>query len=127
RELKTALVLDALRRVGKLAAEDLPAIGFVSSPPGYRLRNRLHLAEGRLGFFAPRSHDIADLLTCELVSPMLLALLPRLRGSFRGDPELIAEVVMLESPDGEDIVLEVRAETPYRDATSLARRLAEET
>jgi 23S rRNA (uracil1939-C5)-methyltransferase len=122
-ELKTALVLDALRRVGKLDVASLPKPRFVSSPAGYRLRNRLHLANGRLGFFAPKSHDIADLETCELVSPALLARLPELRGAFETEPDLVAEVVTLESRSGDELLLEVHPEAPYRDAKGLVERL----
>jgi 23S rRNA (uracil1939-C5)-methyltransferase len=127
RELKTALVLDALRRLGKLTPDELPEIRFVASAPGYRLRNRLHLAGGRLGFFAPKSHDVADLLECELVSPELLARLPDLRAAFDEERGLAAEVVTLESRSGEELILEVHAEKPYRDADALARRLGDRT
>ena len=49
RALKTALVLDALRRLGGLEADGLPEPGWIGSPRSYRLRNRFHLGrDGRL-------------------------------------------------------------------------------
>jgi 23S rRNA (uracil1939-C5)-methyltransferase len=123
RELKTALVLDALRRIGKLSAGELPDPRFVSSPGGYRLRNRLHLAGGRLGFYAPRSHDVADIDGCELVSTPFLARLPLLLEAFAAESGLVAEVATLEGKDGEPLLVEARAETGYADAPRLARRL----
>lgn len=57
--LKTAIVADALRRLGRL---DLPP-GFriIPSPErGYRLRARLHVQAGRVGFLREGSHVLCD-------------------------------------------------------------------
>lgn len=57
--LKTAIVADALRRLGRL---DLPP-GFRIMPSpeqGYRLRARLHVQAGRVGFLREGSHVLCD-------------------------------------------------------------------
>ncbi|MEO8054487.1 MAG: TRAM domain-containing protein [Acidobacteriota bacterium] len=109
RVLKTALVLDALRRLGGLKAEDLPEPRWRGSPPNYRLRNRLHLdREGRLGFFAPRSNIVADLEGCEIVSNPFLARLPALREHLRSLGPLEGELATLESRDGKTLLGELR-------------------
>jgi len=109
RVLKTDLVLDALRRLGGLKAENLPEPRWLGSPPNYRLRNRLHLdREGRLGFFAPRSNAVADLEGCEIVSKPFLARLPALREHLRSLGPLEGELLTLESRDGAILLGEVR-------------------
>ncbi|MBK9064785.1 MAG: class I SAM-dependent RNA methyltransferase [Acidobacteria bacterium] len=109
RALKTELVLDALRRLGGLKAEDLPEPRWLGSPPNYRLRNRLHLGrEGRLGFFAPRSNAVADLEGCQIVSKPFLARLPALREHLRSLGPLEGELATLESRDGKTLLGELR-------------------
>ena len=109
RVLKTELVLDALRRLGGLKAEDLPAPRWLGSPPNYRLRNRLHLdRDGRLGFFAPRSNAVADLEGCQIVSKPFLERLPALREHLRSMGPVEGELLTLETRDGAVLLGELR-------------------
>ena len=117
-ELKTALVLDALKRTGRLPPEEIPAIRYLGSPFGYRLRNRFHLSEARLGFLAPRSHRVADLSACELISPALRDKLPELARLLA--PAAPAELVTLEGREGTPLLGELRADHPVPDARALA-------
>src|SRR5271169_3430269 len=111
RDLKTALVLDALRRLAGLRAEDLPETRWLGSARKYRLRNRLHLdREGRLGFFAPRSNVVANLETCEIVSKALLARLPAIRDFLRGLGPMEGELGTLEDREGRTLLGELRLE-----------------
>jgi 23S rRNA (uracil1939-C5)-methyltransferase len=55
--IKRAVVLDALAHGGRLRFEgDLPV--HASSEHGYRMRARLHVRHGRIGFFREGTHDI---------------------------------------------------------------------
>src|SRR5271169_4926603 len=109
RELKTALVLDALQRLAGLRAEDLPEPRWLGSARNYRLRNRLHLdRQGRLGFFAPRSNAVANLETCEIVSKALLARLPAIREYLRGFGPTEGELWTLEDREGKTLLGEMR-------------------
>ena len=109
RVLKTELVLDALRRLGGLKAENLPGPRWLGSAANYRLRNRLHLdRNGRLGFFAPRSNAVADLEGCQIVSKPFLARLPGLRSHLRSFGSHEGELLTLESRDGRTILGELR-------------------
>jgi 23S rRNA (uracil1939-C5)-methyltransferase len=109
RELKTALVLDALRRLAGLRAEDLPEPRWLGSARNYRLRNRLHFdRQGRLGFFAPRSNVVANVETCEIVSRALLARLPAIREYLRSLGQLEGEVWTLEDRSGDVLLGELR-------------------
>jgi 23S rRNA (uracil1939-C5)-methyltransferase len=57
--LKQEIVQDAFGRIGRLPLQARPAI--VASPErGYRMRARLHVKQGRLGFFREGSHELCD-------------------------------------------------------------------
>lgn len=123
RALKTALVVDALRRIGRV--DDVPALGWRGSARGYRLRNRLHLdALGRLGFYGPGSNDVGSLAeTCEVVSGPFRARLPGLLDALAGSV-VAGELLTLEGLDGSPLLVELRANGPAPDAEALVRRLA---
>ena len=113
RDLKTALVFDAFRRLAGLGAEDLPEPRWLGSARNYRLRNRLHLdRQGRLGFFAPRSNVVADLEACEIVSKALLARLPAIRGYLQAFGPREAEIWTLEDREGRTLLGEMRLDGP---------------
>lgn len=57
--LKAAIVEDTLRRLGRITL-DAP-IGITPSPiDGYRMRARLHVQGGRIGFFREGTHSLCD-------------------------------------------------------------------
>ena len=54
--LKAEIIADALTRIGRVTWT--PAIDVAASPEdGYRMRARLHLRDGRAGFFREGSHE----------------------------------------------------------------------
>jgi 23S rRNA (uracil1939-C5)-methyltransferase len=57
--IKRDVVLDALRRIGKITI-DAPVQVEPSPETGYRMRARLHARGGRLGFFREGTHDLCD-------------------------------------------------------------------
>jgi 23S rRNA (uracil1939-C5)-methyltransferase len=71
--LKRAIVEDAMQRIGRL--RDLPPIGIVGSPEReWRLRARLHVRDGRAGFFLEGTHTLCDASPSGQLVPGLLAL-----------------------------------------------------
>ncbi|MGC9953369.1 MAG: RNA methyltransferase [Rhizomicrobium sp.] len=79
RAFKRALVVDALARHGI----ETPVEEVVEVPPATRRRATLKALKGEsgvaLGFHAAGTHDIADLYECLVLTPGLVALVPRLR------------------------------------------------
>ncbi len=58
-ELKSEIVRDAFRRIGRIELSASPRV--IPSPEtGYRMRARLHVGGGRLGFFEEGSHRVCD-------------------------------------------------------------------
>jgi 23S rRNA (uracil1939-C5)-methyltransferase len=59
RALKAQIIQDAFARIGRLPLGAAPEI--IASPEqGYRMRARLHVQGGRIGFFREGTHDICD-------------------------------------------------------------------
>ena len=57
--LKGEIIQDALGRIGHVPLPAPPPV--IGSPElGYRMRARLHVRDGRIGFFREGSHDVCD-------------------------------------------------------------------
>ncbi len=69
-ELKRDIVVDALRRIGRLTHADV-ATGPALPASGYRTTVRMGVREGSAGFRAHRSHDIVDIGTCLVAHPRI--------------------------------------------------------
>jgi 23S rRNA (uracil1939-C5)-methyltransferase len=88
-DLKRAVVVDALRRIGRI---DDPAV--VAGPPlpatGFRTTVRAAVVDGRAGFRAARSHEVVPVDSCLVAHPAIEALL--VRGRFDGCDEVTVRV-----------------------------------
>jgi len=92
RELKAEILTDAFRRLAHLT---LPAPVSVAASPerGYRLRARLHVRDGRAGFFREGTHSLCDAgATAQLLPASLDAVAEGVAslGERAGDCEAIA-------------------------------------
>jgi len=79
---KREILAEALRRTGGLA--ELPAIDLVTAGEalGYRRRLRLHVDDGgRLGLYAPRSHDVVEVERCAVADDTINEALARVRAA----------------------------------------------
>jgi 23S rRNA (uracil1939-C5)-methyltransferase len=87
--MKSAVVLEALTRTGKLIE---PVVELGSSVPPWAYRTTLRLAAGshRLGLRARHSHDVIELGGCPVSHPLLQDLLAAIR--VRGDGEVSLRV-----------------------------------
>lgn len=79
RHLKEQIVVDALRRIGRV--ESVPLQPTVALPAtGYRTTAKLHVGEdGSLGFLRFHGHDIVDTSACLVVHPGLADLISTAR------------------------------------------------
>jgi len=65
---KERILIESLRRIGKIDPKTLPPIGIHPSPLNYRLRSRLHGDGEAVGFYAMQSHRVVPLAReCEVV------------------------------------------------------------
>jgi 23S rRNA (uracil1939-C5)-methyltransferase len=84
-EAKAGQVEQTLRRVGRLAG--VPMRPIIPSPLqyGYRNRIRVHVEDGRAGFFAHGSHALVDIAECPISSSEVNASLKKLRSANPAD------------------------------------------
>jgi len=82
---KVEILREQLQRVGKIKFEG--EIGVISGPPlGYRNRAQFHIAGGKIGYLAARSHDLVPVeAECPVSSPRLNQALSEIRDKLR-DP-----------------------------------------
>lgn len=59
RAIKSAIISDTIRRLGRITL-DAPADVAASPIDGYRMRARLHVRNGRIGFFREGTHSLCD-------------------------------------------------------------------
>jgi 23S rRNA (uracil1939-C5)-methyltransferase len=92
-EQKSAILLEVLRRVGKI--EYAGSVETIAGEPwGYRNRIQLHIDNSAIGYFQPGSHTLCAIEHCPIASPKLNEAiaelrreLPRFR-AFQADVEL---------------------------------------
>jgi len=59
RQIKSDIITDAFRRIGRIPLET-PTEVVASPAAGYRMRARLHVTDGRIGFFREGTHSLCD-------------------------------------------------------------------
>jgi 23S rRNA (uracil1939-C5)-methyltransferase len=81
-EIKSQVIADAFARIGRVP---LPAPVAVAASPedGYRMRARLHLRDGRIGFFREATHDLCDVRSTRQLLPESCDTLERLEAALR--------------------------------------------
>jgi tRNA/tmRNA/rRNA uracil-C5-methylase (TrmA/RlmC/RlmD family) len=101
---KRRLFLETMERIGRLDRRLFGELPMAASPSGYRLRNRFHVerrgAHSVIGYFAPATHRVMPVGACEMLTPEMLSLLPRLEQALAGGAAPVAEIATLESLDG---------------------------
>lgn len=126
REAKRSLFLETLQRIGKLDPGLFGEPDVAPSPPGYRLRARLHVsgkgAADAIGFFAPGTHRIVSGESCEALSPETRAALPGLHRAVAGAG--VSELSLLEDLSGAHRLVQVAVESDPAAASLLAERLS---
>jgi 23S rRNA (uracil-5-)-methyltransferase RumA len=66
--LKADIIQDAFRRIGRLPLAEAPLV--TGSPEhGYRMRARLHVSGGRIGFYREGTHDVCDVASTGQLLP----------------------------------------------------------
>lgn len=101
-----AVVQGALRHAVPAIASAVDGAPVVVSPPGWRLRARLHWDAPRacLGFLGPRSRRVVDIAPCRVLAPRLAAARNRLAGALASAGLPDGHVEWLEDVHGEHAV-----------------------
>jgi 23S rRNA (uracil1939-C5)-methyltransferase len=99
REIKAAIIADAFRRIGRIPLDTATEI--VASPvDGYRMRARLHVRGGRIGFFREGTHSWCDPAPTRQLREDSIAVIAALESSLASsDRAVVAEVELSENRD----------------------------
>ncbi len=99
RQIKSAIIEDAFRRIGKITLES--AVEVEASPvDGYRMRARLHVRGGRVGFFREGSHSLCDAAPTRQLRDDTIEVIRRLESSLSkaaGQP--VSDIELAENVD----------------------------
>jgi 23S rRNA (uracil1939-C5)-methyltransferase len=89
REIKGDIIRDAFTRIGRLPLPSRPDV--IGSPEhGYRMRARLHVQAGRIGFFREGTHDLCDAAVTGQLLPATLQWIADVEKVLRDDPAVTA-------------------------------------
>ena len=106
RRLKGEIVQDALGRIGRIPLPAPPEV--VGSPEaGYRMRARLHVNNGRVGFFREGTHELCDPVQTGQLLPETCAVLQRIESHLAAEGRGIAMLEIAENVPATDRVCHV--------------------
>ena len=107
--LKSLVVADAFARIGRLPLA-APVRVAASREDGYRMRARLHVRGGRLGFFREGTHDICDARPTRQLLPATCDVLDRVAEGVRAlGPDAVREVELSENVAASERVVHLTA------------------
>jgi 23S rRNA (uracil1939-C5)-methyltransferase len=105
RTIKQDIVRDAFARIGRLAISDEFAVA-PSPVAGYRLRARLHVVDGRIGFFREGTHRLCDAASTQQLRTDTIAVTRALGTALARRPEAgVTEVVISENCEADERAL----------------------
>jgi 23S rRNA (uracil1939-C5)-methyltransferase len=107
--LKAEVVGDAFGRIAKMPLKR-PVSVMASGEHGYRMRARLHAANGRLGFFREGTHELCDAGPTRQLLPETIAALERLRDALKTLSVVSCELV--ENAAGDERAVLVETDEP---------------
>jgi 23S rRNA (uracil1939-C5)-methyltransferase len=117
-EIKAQIIADAFRRIGRLGWT-APVRVAASPEEGYRMRARLHLRRGRLGFFREGTHEVCEARGTGQLLPATLDVLDTLAAALA--PLTLFSMVEIELSENIDATERVVCVEPTQreDARSL--------
>ncbi|MGE3275577.1 MAG: class I SAM-dependent RNA methyltransferase [Vicinamibacterales bacterium] len=109
--LKAEIIADAFGRIGRLPLDAPPSV-LPSTVDGYRMRARLHVRRGRIGFFREGSHDLCDAAATRQLLPSTIEVMARLEAVLRELPRAgVTEVELSENRDANERALHLEYRT----------------
>jgi 23S rRNA (uracil1939-C5)-methyltransferase len=121
RALKAEVVADAFRRIGRIALESAVTVA-ASSEQGYRLRARLHVRDGRAGFFLEGTHVLCDAGASGQLRPETMAAIEATLAALSARLADCDAFVVAENVAGTECVIHVETRDGAR-LDDLSRRL----
>jgi 23S rRNA (uracil1939-C5)-methyltransferase len=102
RQIKAAIIEDAFRRLGRITLE-APTDVTASPVDGYRMRARLHVRNGRIGFFREGTHSLCDAGATRQLRDDSIAVIAALESSLASsDRATVSEIELSENLDASE-------------------------
>ena len=109
-QIKGEVVADALARIGRIRSP-LPVTVAASPAEGYRMRARLHIRGGRIGFFCEGTHHLCDARSTRQLLPETCDVLDRVAAALPSG--LVQEVEVTENIAADQRALHLDATGPF--------------
>lgn len=119
RQIKSEIITDAFRRIGRIPLETATEV--VASPAdGYRMRARLHVRDGRIGFFREGTHSLCDAAATRQLRSDTIDVLRRLEASFASaERAAVGDIELSENIDASERAIHLEL-LPNADPSRLA-------
>lgn len=118
RVIKAAIVEDAFRRIGRITLET-PADVVASPVDGYRMRARLHVRNGKIGFFREGTHSLCDAAATRQLRADTMDVLNALEQAFGQESPVVSEIELSENIDATERACHLEL-LPQTDPSRLA-------
>ncbi|MEO7134117.1 MAG: TRAM domain-containing protein [Vicinamibacterales bacterium] len=119
RQIKSEIITDAFRRVGRIALEAATEV-VASRTDGYRMRARVHLRDGRIGFFREGTHSLCDAAATRQLRDDTIEVLGRLEASLAtASREAVGGIEISENVDASERAIHLEL-LPNADPSTLA-------
>jgi 23S rRNA (uracil1939-C5)-methyltransferase len=111
-EIKSQVIADAFARIARVALPS-PVVVAASPEEGYRMRARLHVRDGRIGFFREATHELCDARATRQLLPASSDTLDRLAAAIRDSGAgALRDVELSENVDATERVVHLEASQP---------------
>jgi 23S rRNA (uracil1939-C5)-methyltransferase len=119
RQLKSAIIDDAFRRIGRITLES-PVEVAASPVDGYRMRARLHVRNGRIGFFREATHSLCDAAPTRQLRDDTIEVIRRLESALAREPrQQVGDIEIAENIDASERAVHLEL-LPDADVSRLA-------
>ena len=120
--IKGEIIRDAFIRIGRIPIAAPVAVRGSRSEEGYRMRARLHIRGGRIGFFREGTHELCDARITRQLLPSSCDVLERTALALGTAGDLAGEIELSENLDATARVIHVEAASalPQRTVAALA-------
>jgi len=118
RVIKAAIIDDAFRRIGRMPLES-PAEVVASPVDGYRMRARLHVRNGKVGFFREGTHSLCDPAATRQLRGDTMEMLAALEHALAREEAVVSEIELSENIDASERACHLEL-LPVSDPSRLA-------
>lgn len=118
--IKSEIIRDAFIRIGRIPIQAPVAVTGSRSEEGYRMRARLHVRGGRIGFFREGTHDLCNPRITRQLLPSSCDVLERAARALETAGDIAGEIELSENLGATERVLHVESVSPLPQAAAAA-------